>query len=67
MRISHIIIISYLKNSILFPDYAPRVISMSDKLFAARFDVQKKSRGHETFIFMVRLAGIEPAHPVPEF
>ena len=49
MRISHIIIISYLKNSILFPDYAPRVISMSDKLFVARFDIQKKSRGHETF------------------
>ena len=64
MRISHIIIISYLKNSILFTDYAPHVISTSDKLFAARFDVQKKSRGHETFF--VRLAGIEPAHPVPE-
>ena len=66
MRVSHIIIISSLKNSILFTDYAPRTIITSDKLFAVRFGVQKKSRDHETF-FMVRLAGIEPAHPISKY
>ena len=54
-------------NYILLPDHVSRLISMSYSCFVARFDIQKKSRGHETFIFMVRLAGIEPAHPVPEF
>ena len=60
MRICHIIIISYLKNSILFPQHVPCVISTSDKLFAARFGVQKKSRDHETFCYKVnRVIGLK--------
>lgn len=47
-------------NYILLPDHVSRLIRMSDKLFAARFGVQKKSRGHETFLYKVnRVVGLK--------
>lgn len=47
-------------NYILFPDHMSRLISMSYSCFVDRFDVQKKSRNHETFLYKVnRVIGLK--------
>lgn len=47
-------------NYILLPDHVSRLISMSYTCFVDRFGVQKKPRGHETFLYKVnRVIGLK--------